>query len=60
LEIEVFRNKLLIPLILGKVVLEDQLGIVAVTEEVGLGNGLYFRVKKLERMFVGELDHSIL
>jgi len=46
--------------VLREIVAENELGVVAVTEEVGLSYGFDFVVVEFESLFVCELDHAIL
>jgi hypothetical protein len=60
LEDQVLGDVLFVPIVLGEVVLEDELGIVGVAEEVALADWLYFVIEELECVLVGELDNIVL
>jgi len=59
LQKKVVWHKLLRPQILGEVILQDELRVVWVAEEVGLGDGFDFVVEELEGVFVRELHHVV-
>ena len=56
----ILRNVLLVPQIFRKIILEDQLWVVAVAEEVATVDGAHMLVEELEGLFVGELDNVVL
>ena len=60
MEDQVLGDVLFVPIVLGEVVLEDELGIVGVAEEVALADWLYFVIEELECVLVGELDNIVL
>ena len=48
------------PQISCKIILQDQVGVVRISEEIALGDRLKILVKELECVFVRELDHGVL
>ena len=56
---QVFRNVLFGPDVFAEIVLQDQLGVVAVSEEVALAYWFDLGVEKFVGMLVGELDHPV-
>jgi hypothetical protein len=52
LEHKILGDKLFAPIVLGEVVLKNELGVVRIPEEVAFAYWLYFVVKELERVLV--------
>jgi hypothetical protein len=60
LQHQIFWHKLLTPIVLGEVILQNQLRVVGVTKKVALGDRFDFVVEELECVLVGELDNIVL
>ena len=60
LKLQVLRHVLFVPHILRKIVLQDQLRIVRVTEEVAAVDRAHMFIEELEGLFVGELNDIVL
>jgi len=60
LQNQILRDELLAPIVLGEIILQDELGIVAVSKEVALRYRLHLVVEKLEGMLIRELDDIVL
>jgi hypothetical protein len=60
LKVKIVRDEFFRPIVLRKVVTENELGVVAVTEEVALCNWFDLVVVEFESMFIGELNNAVL